>query len=140
MSIEELRRSRSAARRLVVELLVVGVFAGVSATFPRGVSAGTAWTFALDHWAFVVHIGVGALVLVEAAVSVARVRRIEGVVQSAFVLLGAAGCAIAFTAGVQYVSAGQGAGWLTAMTTGWILGCVGYASSWISSARRLRAS
>ena len=132
------RAVRNACRRLVLELFLVVLLAGVPVDFPRHVTTGHAWGFLVRHPSLLAHVVIGTLVLAEACVLMVRMAGASGRRWPVLAGLGLLCSAVAVVGGVVYVSARQGDAALTWMTVGW-LGALGtFAVGWWLGRRAIR--
>jgi cytochrome bd-type quinol oxidase subunit 2 len=132
------RAVRNACRRLVLELVVVVLLAGIPVDFPRHVATGHAWDFLVRHPSLLAHVVIGTVVLAEACVLMVRMvgdsrRRLQVLAG-----LGLLFSVVAVAGGVVYVSARQGDAALSWMTIGWLGAVVTFAVGWWLGRRALR--
>lgn len=128
--------ARNASRRIVLELVVVAVLAGIGAQFPRGVDPDTAWSFLATHWSALAHALLGALVLAEAVAFLLRLGRASPTPLKVLGGTGLACIAVSAASGVAYLALGQPDSALVWMTLGWLGGLTTYSISWFHSRRK----
>jgi len=117
----------------------VGILAGISATFPRGVSASTSWSFLLAHEAYLLHACLGALAAVDASYLALRTVRTSQRWHRLLCWIGAVAGLTSVAAGLLYVTDAQADTWLTAMTSGWIAATMAFLALWAAASHAIRA-
>jgi hypothetical protein len=118
---------------LVAALVVVGVLAGVGPAFPRGVAAGTAWTFLATDAVGAAHALLGAVVLAGAVILVVIAPH---KLMPALVVVGAG---LSVASGIWYVQGQQPGPALTMMTLGWLISLIGSVVDLVRMRRRADA-
>ena len=129
----QVRTVRPLGRRLVLELVALAVLAGVGATFPRDVDAGTAWGFLVRHWNSVGHAVLGTVILVEALVFLIRTGRQATPSIRVLAVIGLACVALSLASGIGYLTLHQPDTALTLKTIGWLGAVTAYSTVWVRS-------
>ncbi len=131
-------RARNAARRVVSELLAIGVVLVAGTRLPLDDEPGTSWAFLAPVVLFVAHSCLGLIVLVDAARLVAWADVLGGRarVQAA---VGLGVCLLAVGAGVASLAGVWRDDVRPAMALTWVLGLAVYGRLWWSSSEELHS-
>jgi hypothetical protein len=123
---------RSAARRLVLELIFAICLVSFGAEFPEDVTFATAWTFVVQHANLLLHVVIGTLILVES--SALAMHSLKGKHRSwkVFSLIGLCFVLLAYGSG-EGVLSGRGESALGMMTVGWLGAILVYATAWFKT-------
>ncbi|MBM6399978.1 hypothetical protein [Phycicoccus sonneratiae] len=114
---------------LALELLAVGVLAGVGPEFPRGGSPASGWDALLHDGVAAAHAGLGVVIAVQALVLLLLPR------PRTFVALAAVAAVVAAGAGAWYIGGGQEDAPLMAMTVGWVVATLAALVAWVQQRR-----
>ncbi len=130
-------RFKRASRRLVGELVLV-VALSFEAGMPRNESYADAWRYVGRHPTLLLHVVIGAAILVEAAVLAVRCMRARQPLWSALAAVGCLAVVVAFVAGERSLQTQRNAE-IDVMGTAWFAALVCYAIGWYLARRRQRA-
>jgi hypothetical protein len=131
--------TRNAARRVVLELAVIGVVLVAGAGLPLHDVPGTSWAFFTPLVLFLAHTVLGLLVLVD-AVRIATSSRALGAGPLALAVGGLVVCLLAVGAGAASLADVGADDVRPAMVGGWLGGLVLYASMWVAASAALRSA
>jgi nicotinamide riboside transporter PnuC len=123
------------SRRLVIELAVVVALVGFPVDFPQHVSSAVAWKFVLHHPTLLLHVIVGTLIIVEAAILLVRALRSKHLFWIILAILGLIFVLGAFASGERYVAL-QTDSALTNMSNLWFGAIVCYGVGWYWGRRK----
>jgi hypothetical protein len=128
---------KSTSRRIFLELFLVALVT-VAADLPDGRSYSDGWHYVLTDPALLLHVLAATVVLVEAAILVARSLRARSGLWSTFALAGLLAVVVAFIFGDRLIAKGQHA--LDGMTYAWLIAWILYAAGWYVGRRQQRAA
>jgi hypothetical protein len=126
---------KKVSRRLVIELGVVVLLVGYHMTFPIAGSSAQDWSFIFTQPLVLLHIAVGTLILVEAAIVLVRsiqARNLSWILETS---IGAVFILLAFIAGEHFVATQNNTA-LTLMTIGWFGAIVIYGIVWFLNRKK----
>jgi hypothetical protein len=133
-----LQETRNAARRLVVELLLLGLLAVVFTRLPGEDGLVSGWDFAAPVLAFVAHALLGLLVIVEAGRLVVLAAGTASRTRVYPPAVGLAATIVAVGAGAALLVGAPVAGVRASMVLGWLVGVTMFAMEWYVAARAMR--